>query len=157
MIEVNEAVKRRMVDKIFDMLGDSPSGKRVAVLGVTFKPDTDDMREAPSLTIVPALVGAGAKVRVTDPQGRHEGERLLPGVTWHEDAYEAAKDADAVVLLTEWNQFRALDLHRLRATMRGTAIADLRNIYRHGDLTDAGFNAVAIGRGRHPFEKEANT
>lgn len=157
VIEVNEAVKRRMVDKIFDMLGDSPSGKRVAVLGVTFKPDTDDMREAPSLTIVPALVGAGAKVRVTDPQGRHEGERLLPGVTWHEDAYEAAKDADAVVLLTEWNQFRALDLHRLRATMRGTAIADLRNIYRHGDLTDAGFNAVAIGRGRHPFEKEANT
>lgn len=157
VIEVNEAVKRRMVDKIFDMLGDSPSGKRVAVLGVTFKPDTDDMREAPSLTIVPALVGAGAKVRVTDPQGRHEGERLLPGVTWHEDAYEAAKDADAVVLLTEWNQFRALDLHRLRATMRGTAIADLRNIYRHGDLTDAGFNAVAIGRGRRPFEKEANT
>lgn len=148
VIEVNEAIKRRMVDKIFNMLDGQIAGKRVAVLGVTFKPDTDDMREAPSLTIVPALVGAGAEVRVTDPQGRHEGERLLPGVTWHEDVYDAALDADAVVLLTEWNQFRALDLTRLRQTMRGTAIADLRNIYRSEDLVAAGFDAIAIGRGK---------
>ncbi|QIK42343.1 UDP-glucose dehydrogenase family protein [Pontivivens nitratireducens] len=147
VIDVNEAIKRRMVDKIFDMLDGRIAGKRVAVLGVTFKPDTDDMREAPSLTIVPALVGAGAEVRVTDPQGRHEGERLLPGVTWHEDPYDAVQEADAVVLLTEWNQFRALDLTRLRKAMRGTAIADLRNIYRSEDLTAAGFKAIAIGRG----------
>lgn len=147
VIEVNEATKRRMVDKIFDMLDGAPAGKRVAILGVTFKPDTDDMREAPALTIVPALVGAGAEVRVTDPQGRHEGEKLLPGVTWHEDAYEAAQNADAVVLLTEWNQFRALDLARLHDTMAGSAIADLRNVYRIDDLKSAGFSPVSVGYG----------
>ncbi|SOH95450.1 UDPglucose 6-dehydrogenase [Monaibacterium marinum] len=144
VIEVNEAVKRRMVDKIFNMLG-TPSGKRVAILGVTFKPDTDDMREAPSLTIVPALVGAGAEVRVTDPQGRSEGEHMLPGVSWHDDAYAAAEGADAVVLLTEWNEFRALDLTRLRHVMRGTKIADLRNIYRPDELQNSGFTYTSVG------------
>jgi len=147
VIEVNEAVKRRMVDKIFDMLDGAPAGKRVAILGVTFKPDTDDMREAPSLTIVPALVGAGAEVRVTDPQGRHEGEKLLPKVTWCEDAYEAAQGADAVVVLTEWNAFRALDLLRLRGMMRSNRIADLRNVYPSAALHDAGFEMTVVGRG----------
>ena len=110
VVEVNEARKRRMVDKIFEALSDRVAGKRVAVFGVTFKPDTDDMRAAPSLTIVPALIGAGAQVAVCDPQGRKEGDALLPGVEWVADPYEAATGADAVVILTEWNMFRGLDL-----------------------------------------------
>ena len=98
VIEINEARKRRMVDKVLDACDGSVNGKRVAVLGVTFKPNTDDMRDSPSLTIVPALVGGGAEVRVVDPQGRHEGEAMLPGVAWHDDPYRAAEDADAVVV-----------------------------------------------------------
>jgi UDPglucose 6-dehydrogenase len=109
------------------------------VLGVTFKPNTDDMRDAPSLTIVPALVGAGAKVRVTDPQGRREGEALLPGVTWVDDAYAAADGADAVVILTEWNEFRALDLRRLAGNGGTRVMADLRNVYAREDAVKAGF------------------
>jgi UDPglucose 6-dehydrogenase len=148
VIEVNEAVKRRMIDKILDLCGGSVNGRAVAVLGVTFKPNTDDMREAPSLTIVPALVGGGAKVRVVDPQGRREGEALLPGVTWMSDPYAAAQDAEAVVILTEWNEFRALDLRRLAAAMREPRMADLRNIYSAADAAAAGFTAyTSVGRG----------
>jgi UDPglucose 6-dehydrogenase len=146
VIEVNEARKRRMVDKITDLLGGSVNGKKIAVLGVTFKPETDDMRDSPSLVIVPALVGGGAQVSVTDPQGRKEGEALLPGVRWAEDAYDAAEDADAVVLLTEWNQFRALDLVRLKSTMRGNAFADLRNVYDLKDAAAAGLRYTSVGR-----------
>jgi UDPglucose 6-dehydrogenase len=136
-----------MVDKITDMMDGQLAGKTVAVLGVTFKPNTDDMREAPSLTIVPALIGAGAKVRVVDPQGRREGEALLPGVQWVEDAYKAAQKADAVVILTEWNEFRALDLKRLARKMAFPALADLRNIYSARDAKRAGFQRyVSIGR-----------
>jgi UDPglucose 6-dehydrogenase len=123
------------------------NGKTVAVLGVTFKPNTDDMRDAPSLTIVPALVGAGAKVRVTDPQGRREGEALLPGVTWVDDAYAAADGADAVVILTEWNEFRALDLRRLAGKGGARVMADLRNVYNRDDALKAGFAAYeGVGR-----------
>jgi UDPglucose 6-dehydrogenase len=104
------------------------------------------MRDAPSLTIVPALVGAGAEVRVTDPEGRKEGEALLPGVTWCVDAYEAAEDADALVILTEWNAFRALDLTRLGDAMRAKKIADLRNVYAPETLEAAGFEAAGVGR-----------
>lgn len=139
VIKVNEEIKRRMVDKIFDLCGGSPNGKTVAVLGVTFKPNTDDMRDAPSLTIVPALVGNGANVNVVDPQGQHEGADLLPNVTWYDDAYEAAQNADALVLLTEWNEFRALDLSRLAKIMRNPAMADLRNIYSAEQALEAGF------------------
>jgi UDPglucose 6-dehydrogenase len=146
VIEVNEARKRRMVDKITDLLGGSVNGKKIAVLGVTFKPETDDMRDSPSLVIVPALVGGGAQVSVTDPQGRKEGEALLPGVRWAEDAYDAAKDAEAVVLLTEWNQFRALDLKRLRSVMAGDAFIDLRNVYDPQDAARAGFRFKGVGR-----------
>ena len=147
VIKVNEEVKRRMVDKLLDLCGGSFNGKTIAVLGVTFKPNTDDMRDAPSLTIVPALVGGGAHVRVTDPQGRHEGEALLPGVTWCEDAYGAAAQADLIVLLTEWNEFRALDLSRLATGMNTPHMADLRNIYRPDDAAKAGFAAyTSIGR-----------
>ncbi|MEE3101758.1 MAG: UDP-glucose/GDP-mannose dehydrogenase family protein [Pseudomonadota bacterium] len=146
VMSVNDARKRRMVDKVLDLCGGSVNGKRIAVLGVTFKPETDDMRDSPALVIVPALVGGGAQVAVADPQGRKEGEAMLPGVRWAEDAYAAAEGADAVVLLTEWNQFRALDLARLRATMAGDAFADLRNVYSPAEATAAGFRYVSIGR-----------
>ena len=147
VMRVNDGVKHRMVEKLRDLCDGSFNGKTVAVLGVTFKPNTDDMREAPSLTIVPALVGGGAKVRVTDPKGRHEGEALLPGVQWVEDAYTAAQDADLLVLLTEWNEFRALDLERLARTMAHPRMADLRNIYAAQDAKRAGFEAYdSVGR-----------
>ncbi|MFN5996467.1 MAG: UDP-glucose dehydrogenase family protein [Paracoccaceae bacterium] len=147
VIKVNEEVKRRMIDKIVDLCGGSVRDKTIAVLGVTFKPNTDDMREAPSLTIVPALVGAGAKVRVTDPQGRHEGEVLLPGVKWVDNPYQAANDADLVVLLTEWNEFRGLDLAKLARKMATPQMADLRNIYDPAEVREAGFTAyVGVGR-----------
>lgn len=147
VIKVNEEVKRRLIDKLLDMCGGSFNGKTVGVLGVTFKPETDDMRDAPSLTIVPALIGAGAKVRVTDPQGRHEGEALLPGVEWVSDAYEATQDADLMVILTEWNEFRALDLGRIATQMNEAKLADLRNVYSASDAQKAGFAAYeSIGR-----------
>jgi len=147
VIQINDAVKRRMIDKVVDLCGGSVNGKTVAVLGVTFKPNTDDMRDAPALTIVPALVGGGAKLRVVDPQGRREGETLLPGVTWLEDAYEAAAGADALVILTEWNEFRALDLERLAGAMATARMADLRNVYDAADAAKAGFAAyVGVGR-----------
>ncbi|MEM7529799.1 MAG: UDP-glucose/GDP-mannose dehydrogenase family protein [Pseudomonadota bacterium] len=146
VIGVNDARKRRMVDKITEAMDDKVAGKSIAVLGVTFKPNTDDMREAPSLTVVPALIGAGARVAVTDPQGRKEGEGLLPGVIWCDDAYAAAHEADAVVILTEWNEFRALDLTRLRQTMKTPLMVDLRNIYRPEDAREAGFRYVSVGR-----------
>jgi UDPglucose 6-dehydrogenase len=147
VIKVNEEIKRRMIDRITDLCDGSVNGKTVAVLGVTFKPNTDDMREAPSLTIVPALVGGGAKVRVVDPQGRKEGEALLPGVKWVEDAYHAAQGAHVLVILTEWNEFRALDLKRIAKKMAAPAMADLRNIYSAKDAKRAGFAAyVSVGR-----------
>jgi UDPglucose 6-dehydrogenase len=147
VIKVNDEVKRRMIDKIVDLCGGSLRDKTIAILGVTFKPNTDDMRDAPSLTIIPALVGAGAKVRVTDPQGRHEGEAMLPGVKWVENPYQAANDADLVVLLTEWNEFRGLDLGKLARKMATPQMADLRNIYDPEEVREAGFVAyVGVGR-----------
>jgi UDPglucose 6-dehydrogenase len=147
VIKVNEEIKRRMIDKIVDLCDGSLNGKTIAVLGVTFKPNTDDMREAPSLTIVPALVGGGAKVRVVDPQGQREGEALLPGVKWVESPYQAAQAADLVVILTEWNEFRALDLEKLAKKMETPRMADLRNVYSLEEATEAGFTAyVAVGR-----------
>ena len=147
VIDVNEGVKRRMIDKIVDLCGGSINGKTITVLGVTFKPNTDDMRDAPSLTIVPALVGGGATVRTVDPQGRREGDKLLPSVEWYEDPYEAAQGADALVILTEWNEFRGLDLNRLADGMATQLLADLRNIYPPADVEAAGFKGfVSIGR-----------
>ncbi len=147
VIKVNDEMKRRMADKVLDICGGTFNGKIIAVLGVTFKPNTDDMRDAPSLTIIPVMVGNGAKVRVVDPQGRAEGEALLPGVNWFDDAYKAAQNADAVVILTEWNEFRALDLKRLARKMARPAMADLRNIYSPRDAKRAGFEEyVAVGR-----------
>ncbi|ROT98477.1 UDP-glucose dehydrogenase family protein [Histidinibacterium lentulum] len=150
VIKVNEEVKRRMIGKLLDLCDGSFNGKRIAVLGVTFKPNTDDMRDAPSLTIVPALIGSGAEVRVVDPQGRHEGERLLPGVRWQDDPYAAVEGAHLIVLLTEWNEFRALDLSALADRMATPKMADLRNIYSPADVVAAGFSTyVSIGRSDH--------
>ncbi|MEL7393041.1 MAG: UDP-glucose/GDP-mannose dehydrogenase family protein [Pseudomonadota bacterium] len=147
VMDVNDAVKRRMINKILDLAGGSVKDKKIAVFGVTFKPNTDDMRDAPSLTIVPALVGAGAKVNVVDPQGRREGEALLPGVIWMDDPYGAAEGADLIVILTEWNEFRALDLTRLAGSMASAKMADLRNVYSARDAVEAGFSGYeAIGR-----------
>jgi UDPglucose 6-dehydrogenase len=147
VIRANDEIKRRMITKLEDLCDGSFNGKTITVLGVTFKPNTDDMRDAPSLTIVPALVGGGAHVHVVDPQGRREGEALLPSVRWFEDAYEAALGADALVLLTEWNEFRALDLSRLSRGMRRARMADLRNVYAPRDAERAGFETyVSIGR-----------
>ena len=147
VIKVNDEIKRRMIEKVLDLGDGSVNGKTVAVLGVTFKPNTDDMRDAPALTIVPALVGGGAKVRVVDPQGRREGEHLLPGVSWLDDPYAATEGADIVVILTEWNEFRALDLPRMAAGMKHARMADLRNIYSPNDAEAAGFEAYAgVGR-----------
>ena len=147
VIKVNEEIKRRMIDKIIDQCGGGVSGKIIVVLGVTFKPNTDDMREAPSLTIVPALVGAGARVRVVDPEGRREGEALLPGVKWMDTPYQAAQGAHLVVILTEWNEFRAMDLERLSRKMETPHMADLRNIYSADEAKAAGFTSyVAVGR-----------
>ncbi len=147
VIKVNDEVKRRMIDKIVDLCDGSVNGKTITVLGVTFKPNTDDMRDAPSLTIVPALIGAGAKVRAVDPQGLREAQQMLPGVHWMEDAYKAAQKADCLVLLTEWNEFRALDLKKLAKKMTTPRMADLRNIYSAKDAKKAGFEGyVSVGR-----------
>lgn len=147
VIGANDGVKERMIRKLRALCDGDFDGKVIAVFGVTFKADTDDMREAPSLTIVPALVAAGARVRVTDPQGRHEGEALLPGVEWVEDPYAAAKAADLVVILTEWALFRALDLQRLAQGMARPRIADLRNIHAPAALRAAGFERIeSVGR-----------
>jgi UDPglucose 6-dehydrogenase len=147
VININEQVKRRMVDKLLDLCDGSFNGKTIAIMGVTFKPNTDDMRDAPSLTVVPALLGGGAKVRVVDPQGRHEGEQLLPGVEWLDDPYAASASSDLIVILTEWNEFRALDLTRIAEGMKTARMADLRNVYSAEDARNAGFEGYSsIGR-----------
>ena len=149
-IRVNEARKRQMADRIIDALGGDAAGRTVAVLGLTFKPNTDDMREAPSLSIVPALQAAGAAVRAFDPEGMDRASGLLAGVVWCVDAYEAAQGADCLVLVTEWNEFRNLDLTRLREAMAAPVLVDLRNVYRPDSMAAEGFAYRSVGRGRTP-------
>jgi UDPglucose 6-dehydrogenase len=145
---VNDERKIAMASRIERIMGTNLRGKTVAVLGVTFKPNTDDMREAPSLVVVPMLQERGATVQAYDPQGRHQAESLLPGVVWCDSAAAAADGADALVVLTEWNEFRALNLKALRGRMRGSALIDLRNIYQARDAASAGFTTYdSIGRG----------
>jgi UDPglucose 6-dehydrogenase len=143
---VNDERKISMASRIVRAAGGSVENKTVAVLGVTFKPNTDDMREAPSLVIVPMLQERGATVRAYDPQGRKNGEALLPGVVWCEGALAAAESSDVVVVLTEWNELRALDLSTLKSVMRGDILVDLRNIYQASEAAAAGLRYVAIGR-----------
>jgi len=146
VVAANDKRKSAMADKIIDAVGDA-TGKTIAVLGLTFKPNTDDMREAPSLVIVPRLIEAGAAVRVYDPKGMEEARSLLPGAAFCSDAYEATKGADALVITTEWNEFRSLDFDRLKAAMRSPLIVDLRNIYKPAEAHAAGFRYVGIGLG----------
>lgn len=146
VVEANEARRRAMAGRIIAAAGGDVSARRIAMLGVTFKPGTDDMREAPALDIVRDLHAAGASVVVCDPKGRKEGEALLGPVTWATHPHDAAKDADMLVLVTEWNEFRALDLGRLRELMAGDVLVDLRNVYVPEDARAAGFRYFSIGR-----------
>lgn len=146
-VEVNAAQKARMVKKIREMLGGNEAGKTIAILGLTFKPETDDMRDAPAITIVPALLEKGATIRVHDPQGMEEAKKHLPSsIEYATNAYEAAQNADCLVLLTEWNQYRALDLHRLKNIMKSPIFVDLRNIYDPTTMREAGFVYTGVGR-----------
>jgi UDPglucose 6-dehydrogenase len=146
VVEVNAAQKARMVRKIRHALGGNEAGKKIAVLGLTFKPETDDMREAPSLTIIPALIEHGAVIRAHDPQAEEEAGKLLPEVTFCRDAYEACEGADAVVLMTEWNEYRALDMARLKNLLKEPVFVDLRNVYIPETMKDMGFRYFSIGR-----------
>lgn len=146
VVQVNDTRKGAMANRVIQACGGSVRGKRIGVLGVAFKPNTDDMREAPSLAIIPALQDAGADVRAYDPAAMPEAEPLLPGVTWCADAYGTATGCDAVVLITEWNEFRALDLDRLGAEMSTRVLVDLRNVYRPADVRARGFTYTSVGR-----------
>ena len=146
VVSVNDGRKRQMVRKVVNACGGNVSGKTIGVLGVTFKPNTDDMRDSPSLVIVPALKAEGAAIKAFDPEGRSEAEALLPEVDWCDDPYLVAEGADALVLLTEWNIFRGLDLERIRGIMRTPVIVDLRNVFNPAEVTRAGFAYSSIGR-----------
>ena len=146
VVQVNDTRKGAMASRVMHACGGSVRGKTVGVLGVAFKPNTDDMRDAPSLAILPALQDAGASVRAYDPAAMHEAAALLPGVHWCEDAYDAATGADVLLLITEWNEFRALDFAQLGASMRARVLVDLRNVYRPDDVRAAGFQYSSIGR-----------
>lgn len=144
--KANEARKVKMAEKIIDVMGGDVKGKKIAVLGVAFKPNTDDVRDAPSLVILPFLQQAGAQIAAYDPAAMEEAAEILDDITWCADSYDAAKDADALVILTEWNQFRALDLTRVAELMNGRTIVDLRNIYKIDDMEQREFHYVSIGR-----------
>ncbi len=145
--EVNASQKARMVSKIRKALGGSEADKTIAVLGLTFKPETDDMRDAPSLAILPALADHGAIIRAHDPEGMEEARKVLPDtIQYALSIEEAVEGADAVVLMTEWNQYRGLDMSRLRSAMRGSVFVDLRNVYERGMMLEHGFDYTCVGR-----------
>jgi UDPglucose 6-dehydrogenase len=145
-IEVNSSQKARMIQKIRKALGGSEAGKTIACLGLTFKPETDDMREAQSLTILPALIEKGAKVKAHDPHGMAEAKKVMPEIEYVGDAYEACEGSDAIVVMTEWNEYRALDLEKIKKTMKGSVFIDLRNIYEPKAIIDQGFQYFGVGR-----------
>ncbi len=145
-VAVNDNRKRAMARKIISAMGGDVRGQTIAILGLTFKPNTDDMREAPSLSIVQALLDAGAIVRAYDPEGMDQAKLLMPGITYCPNAYEAAKDAAAIALVTEWDQFRALDFKRLKKIVAKPLLVDLRNVYRPDEVRRHGFTIVGIGR-----------
>ena len=146
--EVNETRKKAMADRVVAALGGSAKGATVAVLGLTFKPNTDDMREAPSLALIPALQAAGATIRAYDPEGMEQAKPLLPGVAFCNDPYDCAAGADALVIVTEWDSFRALDLDRIRTALRRPVLVDLRNIYPPQEMQARGFAYRSVGRPR---------
>jgi UDPglucose 6-dehydrogenase len=146
-VETNAAQKAGMVKKIREALGGDVAGKTIGVLGLTFKPETDDLRDAPALSILPPLHEKGARIQAHDPQGMEEAKKLFPEFSYMGNVYEAATGADALVLMTEWNQYRALDLERLKTLMRTPVFIDLRNVYSPQRMQDAGFTYIGVGRG----------
>jgi UDPglucose 6-dehydrogenase len=147
VVSVNERIKRRMVEKIREVCGGTTKGLTMAILGLSFKPETDDMREAPSLVIIDALVEEGAQIRAFDPVSMCNAQDMLPtSVQYCSDAYDAATGADVLVILTEWNQFRSLDLRRLKEAMRTPLVVDLRNVYEPAKMREAGFTYESVGR-----------
>ncbi|MEE7455498.1 UDP-glucose 6-dehydrogenase [Methylorubrum populi] len=145
VVAVNDQRKRAMARKVITACGGSVRGKRVALLGLTFKPNTDDMRDAPSLSIIAGLQDAGAEIVAYDPEGMEQARPLLDGVAYAEDAYACAEGADALVIVTEWNAFRALDLARLKGLMRAPVLVDLRNVYASGEAERHGFAYSGVG------------
>jgi UDPglucose 6-dehydrogenase len=145
-VAVNEARKRRMAAKIIAACGGSLAGKTLAVLGLTFKPNTDDMRDAPSLAILPRLVAAGARIQAFDPEGMAEAQKLMPDLIYCQDAYQTMEGADALILLTEWNEFRGLDLDRVKGLLASPLVIDLRNIYQPQEMAAAALSYLSIGR-----------
>jgi UDPglucose 6-dehydrogenase len=150
VLRVNEARKRRMADRITAACGGSVAGLKLAALGLTFKPNTDDMRDSPSLAFLPALREAGATIRAFDPEGNAEAEKLMPELDYCADPYEAMDGADALILITEWNAFRALDLARVKRLLRRPLVIDLRNIYKPEEMAEAGLAYYSIGRPSSP-------
>jgi len=146
VVDINDQRKRKMADKIIAACGGSVKGKTIGVLGLTFKPNTDDMRDSPSLEIIPALQEAGATIRAFDPEGMEEAKKMLTGVIYCEDAYDALKGADCMAVLTEWNEFRAINLDRVKSLLKSPILVDLRNIYEPREMIDAGFHYSSIGR-----------
>ncbi|MFC2953973.1 UDP-glucose dehydrogenase family protein [Marinicaulis aureus] len=146
VVEINNERKKKMASRVINACGGSLEGKTVAVLGLTFKPNTDDMRDAPSLDIVPALKAAGAKVRAFDPAGMHEAQGLLKDIDYVDGPYKTLEGADAVVIITEWDEFRALDLERVKSMMKTPIMIDLRNIYRPDEMAEVGIAYHSIGR-----------
>jgi UDPglucose 6-dehydrogenase len=146
-VEVNDARKKAMAGRVAKALEGDLKGKTVALLGLTFKPNTDDMRDSPSLDVAPALIAMGATVQAFDPEGMHEAAKLLDGVEFKDGPYDAVEGADAVVILTEWDQFRALDLDRIKLLLKQPVMVDLRNVYRPDDMRARGFRYASIGRG----------
>ncbi|MDO8978004.1 MAG: UDP-glucose/GDP-mannose dehydrogenase family protein [Afipia sp.] len=147
VLAVNDNRKRAMARKVSNALGGNLRGKTIGLLGLTFKPDTDDMREAPSIPLVTGLLDLGANVRAYDPAGMEQAKGELPDITYCEDPYAVAKGADALVIVTEWRQFRALDLKRLKREMATPVMIDLRNIYRRDEMEELGFTYESVGRG----------
>jgi UDPglucose 6-dehydrogenase len=146
VVAVNEARKLAMAERVMASLGGSVKGKTVAALGLTFKPNTDDMRDSPSLAILPALAKAGATVRAFDPEGMEEAKKLMPDLVYCRDAYDCMTGADAVAIITEWNEFRGLDLARMKQLLREPNVVDLRNVYNPAEMAEAGFHYSSIGR-----------
>jgi len=146
VVEVNDIRKRNMAKKIIEGVGGSVQGKTIAVLGLSFKPDTDDMRESPAIMIVQALEAAGAIVRAYDPEAMDEAKHILPYITYCSDVYDCAKDADALAIITEWDKFRALDFDRLSTIMKRKTLIDLRNIYVPEKIRQRGYNYISVGR-----------
>ncbi|WOR13968.1 UDP-glucose/GDP-mannose dehydrogenase family protein [Hyphomonas sp. FCG-A18] len=146
VVEVNAARKKAMADKVIAAMGGDVSGKTIGILGLAFKPNTDDMRDAPSLDIIPALIAAGATIKAYDPESMEEASHMMEGINYAKNPYEALEGADAMVIITEWNQFRALDLDRVKDTLNGNVVVDLRNIYEASDMAKRGFAYTSIGR-----------